>query len=109
MSLKVGISPVPWYPFFLAVIYDITTNARPSINPGIMSVRNIDPMDTVPTTPYITNGILSGISTPIEPAETVIATANPPLYLGSFIEGIINDPIAATVAGPESEIAAKIY
>src|SRR5699024_6203205 len=67
----------------------------------------IAPIETVPTTPYMTNGILGGISTPIEPAEAVIAAANPLLYLFSLMEGIINDPIAATVAGPEPDIAAK--
>src|SRR5699024_4725536 len=67
----------------------------------------MEPIDTVPTTPYITKGILGGINTPIEPAEAVIAAANPLSYFFSFIEGIIKEPIAATVAGPEPEIAAK--
>ena len=37
----------------------------------------------------------------------VIAAAKPASYLRSFIEGIIKEPIAETVAGPEPEIAAK--
>src|SRR5690625_315164 len=75
--------------------------------PGIIPAKNMDPIETVPTTPYITNGILGGINTPMEPAEAAIAAAKPLLYFCSFIEGIINDPIAATVAGPDPEIAAK--
>src|SRR5699024_3949655 len=67
----------------------------------------MEPIETVPTTPYITNGILGGINTPIDPAEAVIAAANPGLYCRSYIDGIIKDPIAATVAGTELEIAAK--
>src|SRR5699024_8081966 len=75
--------------------------------PGIIPAKNMDPIETVPTTPYITNGILGGINTPIEPAEAVIAAAKPGLYLCSFIAGIIKEPIAATVAGPDPDIAAK--
>ena len=45
--------------------------------------------------------------TPIVPAAAVIAAAKPASYLRSFIEGIMNEPIAETVAGPEPEIAAK--
>src|SRR5699024_5587707 len=94
-------------PIFLAVIYEVTINAIPKRIPGIIPARNMEPIDTVPTTPYITKGILGGINTPIEPAEAVIAAANPLSYFFSFIEGIIKEPIAATVAGPEPEIAAK--
>src|SRR5690625_593644 len=106
-SLNVGILPVPLYPSFFAIKNEIAIKESPRISPGIIPAKNIEPMETVPTTPYITNGILGGINTPIEPAEAVIAAANPGLYLFSFIEGIINEPIAATVAGPEPEIAAK--
>ena len=45
--------------------------------------------------------------TPIVPAAAVIAAAKPASYLRSFIDGIIKEPIAETVAGPEPEIAAK--
>jgi hypothetical protein len=51
--------------------------------------------------------MLGGIITPKDPAEAVIDAANPSLYPCSFISGIIKDPIAETVAGPEPEIAAK--
>ncbi len=45
--------------------------------------------------------------TPIVPAAAVIAAAKPASYFLSFIEGIIKDPMAETVAGPEPEMAAK--
>jgi hypothetical protein len=45
--------------------------------------------------------------TPIVPAAAVIAAAKPASYLRSFMEGIIKEPIAETVAGPDPEIDAK--
>jgi len=45
--------------------------------------------------------------TPIVPAAAEIAVANPASYPFSFMAGIIKEPIAETVAGPEPEIAAK--
>ena len=55
----------------------------------------------------MTKGILGGMITPMVPAAAVMAAAKLPWYLRSFMEGIMNDPIAETVAGPEPEIAAK--
>ena len=51
--------------------------------------------------------MLGGIMTPIVPAAAVIAAAKPASYFLSFIEGIIKDPMAETVAGPEPEMAAR--
>ena len=45
--------------------------------------------------------------TPIEPATAVSAAAKSSSYFFAFMAGIIKDPIADTVAGPEPEIAAK--
>ncbi|GEM79087.1 hypothetical protein VSU01S_13320 [Vibrio superstes NBRC 103154] len=53
------------------------------------------------------NGILGGIITPIIPAEAVRAEEKSFLYPCCVIEGIMFEPIAATVAGAEPEIAAK--
>src|SRR5699024_6676905 len=74
---------------------------------GIMPARNMLPTETPPITPYKTNGILGGMMTPIDPAEAATADAKPPSYLRAIIAGIIKPPIAATVAGPDPEIAAK--
>ena len=51
--------------------------------------------------------MLGGIITPIAPETEVIAAENPGEYPFSFISGIIKEPIAETVAGPEPDIAAK--
>jgi len=59
-------------------------------------------------TAYITKGMLGGIITPIEPAAADNAAAKPAEYPFLFMAGIINVPIADTVAGPEPDIAAKI-
>jgi hypothetical protein len=75
--------------------------------PGIIPAINISPTDTPAITPYKTKGILGGIMTPMVPAAAVIAVANPSLYCFSFIDGIIKEPIAETVAGPDPDIAAK--
>src|SRR5699024_11632471 len=64
-------------------------------------------MDRLPVTPSNTKGMLGGITTTVDPAVAVNAEAKPPPYFFSCIAGIINDTIAATVAGPEPEIAAK--
>jgi hypothetical protein len=87
--------------------YDTIIKDKPIIIPGIIPARNRLPIETLPITPYKTNGILGGIMTPIAPAEAVNAAANPLPYFSLSIAGIINDPIAATVAGPDPEIAAK--
>src|SRR5690606_25258333 len=72
-----------------------------------MPARNMLPTETPPITPYKTNGILGGMITPMDPAEAATAEAKPPSYLRATIAGIIKPPIAATVAGPDPEIAAK--
>ena len=45
--------------------------------------------------------------TPMVPAAAARAAAKSPSYLRSFIAGIMKDPMADTVAGPEPEMAAK--
>src|SRR5699024_12729321 len=65
------------------------------------------PIDWLPDTPYNTKGILGGMIIPRAPADTITAVANFLSYPSATIAGINIPPIAATVAGPEPEIAAK--
>lgn len=51
--------------------------------------------------------MLGGIMTPMAPAQAVKAAAKAGSYFFSFISGIIKEPIADTVAGPDPDIAAK--
>ena len=46
---------------------------------------------------------------PIPPEEATMAVANLLSYPASFMAGISTPPMAATVAGPDPEIAAKRY
>ena len=55
----------------------------------------------------MTIGILGGIMIPRKPAEATVASANRSLYPSSIIMGRIIEPIAATVAAEEPEIAPK--
>ena len=51
--------------------------------------------------------MLGGMMTPIAPAQAESAAAKEVSYFFSVISGIMKEPIAETVAGPEPEIAAK--
>ena len=64
-------------------------------------------MDTPVTNPYITKGMLGGITVPIEPLVASRAEGNSFPYPSLAMAGIRKLPSAATVAGPEPEIAAK--
>ena len=55
----------------------------------------------------MTKGIDGGMMTPIVPEAAVRAAANPAPYLRSFMAGIMKEPIAETVAGPDPDMAAK--
>ena len=57
--------------------------------------------------PYTTNVMLGGITTPIAPADAINAAENAGLYPALIIAGTRMTPRAATVAGPDPEIAAK--
>jgi len=46
--------------------------------PGIMPAKNSEPMETDPTTPNMTKGMLGGMMTPIDPAAAVSAEAKSP-------------------------------
>ncbi len=75
--------------------------------PGNIPAINKAPIETPPTTPYTTITILGGISIPNAPPDAATADEKPFPYPLSIIAGIITEPIAATVAGPDPEIAAK--
>ena len=57
--------------------------------------------------PYTTNVIDGGMTTPIAPPAAISAQENAAGYPAFTNAGIIINPNAATVAGPEPEIAAK--
>ena len=62
----------------------------------------------MPTTEvYTTNEIDGGMMIAIPPAVAIKADASPGLYPTFIIAGITMAPKAATVAGPDPEIAAK--
>ena len=75
--------------------------------PGINPALNIAVTDAPVATPKITIGIDGGIITPIEPAVATKAKVNFFEYPCRIISGMTIVPIAATVAGPEPETAAK--
>src|SRR5699024_5777903 len=64
-------------------------------------------IEALADTPYITIGMLGGMITPRHPAAATSAIANFLSYPFSIMVGTIIVPIAATVAGPDPEIAPK--
>ena len=84
------------------------TRAIPIRSPGTIPAMNISAMDTPVMDAYTTNAILGGMTIAIELDVAINAVENgaenPPC---STIAGIRTAPRAATVAGPEPEIAPK--
>ena len=84
------------------------TRATPIRIPGTIPAINISAMDTPVIDAYTTNAILGGMTMAIELAVAISAVENgaekPPC---STIAGTRTAPRAATVAGPEPEIAPK--
>ena len=76
--------------------------------PGTIPAMNMSPIETPVMEAYTTKAILGGMTMAMELAVAINAVANgaekPPL---STIAGIRTAPNAATVAGPEPEIAPK--
>lgn len=64
-------------------------------------------MEVPEPTPKSTKGILGGMIIPRAPAVANNTVVNRLSYPSLIIIGIIIPPTAATVAGPEPEIAAK--
>src|SRR5699024_3956031 len=75
--------------------------------PGRIPPINKSPINSLDETPYSTIRIHGGITIPKEPALTITAVANFLSYPCATIAGIIIPPIAATVAGPDPDIAEK--
>lgn len=84
------------------------TRATPIRSPGTIPAINISAIDTPVIEAYTTNAILGGMTIAMELEVAINAVENgaekPPC---STIAGIRTAPSAATVAGPEPEIAPK--
>ena len=95
-------------PFFLASTITTITRATPIRIPGTIPAMNISAIDTPVIEAYTTNAILGGMTMAMELDVAIRAVENgalkPPR---STIAGIRTAPSAATVAGPDPEIAPK--
>ena len=93
--------------FFASSITTITS-ATPIRRPGTIPAMNISAMDVPVMEAYTTKAILGGMTMAMELEVAISAVENgaekPPC---STIAGISTAPRAATVAGPEPEIAPK--
>ena len=93
---------------FFASIITMITRATPIRSPGTIPAMNISAIDTPVIEAYTTNAILGGMTMAMELEVAINAVENgaekPPC---STIAGISTAPSAATVAGPEPEIAPK--
>ena len=93
--------------FFASSITTITS-ATPIRRPGTIPAMNISAMDTPVMDAYTTKAILGGMTMAMELEVAINAVENgaekPPC---STMAGISTAPRAATVAGPEPEIAPK--
>ena len=93
---------------FFASSITTMTRAIPIRSPGTIPAMNISAMDTPVMDAYTTNAILGGMTMAMELEVAISAVENgaekPPC---STMAGISTAPRAATVAGPEPEIAPK--
>ena len=93
--------------FFASSITTITS-ATPIRRPGTIPAMNISAMDVPVMEAYTTKAIRGGMTMPMELEVAISAVENgaekPPC---STIAGISTAPRAATVAGPEPEMAPK--
>ena len=93
--------------FFASSITTITS-ATPIRRPGTIPAMNISAMDTPVMDAYTTKAILGGMTMAMELEVAISAVENgaekPPC---STMAGISTAPRAATVAGPEPEMAPK--
>ena len=93
--------------FFASSITTITS-ATPIRRPGTIPAMNISAMDTPVMDAYTTKAILGGMTMAMELEVAINAVENgaekPPC---STMAGISTAPRAATVAGPEPEMAPK--
>ena len=99
---------VGWMPFFRTSIITTMTSASPIKIPGTIPPENISAMDTPVMEAYTTKAILGGMTIAMELEVAIRAVENGAENLpSSTIAGISTAPRAATVAGPEPEIAPK--
>ena len=71
----------------------------------MMPAMNRSLTDAPDAEPYMINGILGGMMTPSPPATATSAVVNFFSYPISIRIGMVMLPTAATVAGPDPEIA----
>ena len=95
-------------PFLRTSIIMMTTRAKPIMMPGMIPPMNISPTETPVIEAYTTNAMEGGITMAIEDAVAIMAeekgAEKPPRLI---MAGIRMMPRAATVAGPEPEMAPK--
>ena len=94
-------------PFLRTSIITTIISARPIKIPGTIPAINRSPTFSPVMDAYTTYAILGGMTIAIELAAAMSAIANGALNPASTIAGIRIAPSAATVAGPEPEIAPK--
>ena len=97
-----------WMPFLRHSIMTMITRARPIMMPGIQPPMNISPTETPVMEAYTTNAMEGGMTMAMEEAlairEDAKGAEKPPRLI---MAGIRMMPRAATVAGPEPEMAPK--
>lgn len=82
-------------------------NAAPIRIPGRSPAMNRLPMEVSAIEPYTTKVMEGGIITPIAPEAAINAAEKEGEYPDLIMAGTRITPSAATVAGPDPEIAAK--
>ena len=92
---------------FLPITNAVIISPAPIKSPGTIPALNRLVIDASAMEPYTTNVIDGGITTPIAPPAAINAQENAAGYPAFTIAGIMISPSAATVAGPDPEIAAK--
>ena len=97
-----------WMPFLRHSIMMMITRDRPIMMPGIQPPMNISPTETPVMEAYTTNAMEGGMTMAMEEAlairEEAKGAEKPPRLI---MAGIRIMPRAATVAGPEPEMAPK--
>ena len=92
---------------FLPITNAVIISPTPIRSPGTIPALNRLVIDASAMEPYTTNVIDGGITTPIAPPAAINAQENAAGYPAFTSAGIMISPSAATVAGPDPEIAAK--
>ena len=73
--------------------------------PGTIPAKNRSLTEAPEAMPYMINGMLGGLMTPRPPATATMEEQKTRSYPSEVRMGMVIDPTAATVAGPDPEIA----